>query len=127
MHGLNTYPAHPAVLTDFAIDPGGRQHHFGRQLNRGGGGDAQIGTDREASLGQAIQVTNDIHGGLELVCHRHNRVALTNRVMRQTHTLLFGELREVIVENLRGVDREEQVVRARGVGSPAMECRVELI
>ncbi len=127
MNGLNTYPANAAVLTDFAINSGGRQHHFGRQLNRGGGGDAQVGANREASFRQAIQVTNDIHGGLELVCHRHNRVALTNRVMRQTHALLFGELREVVVENLRGIHREEQEVRARGIGSPAMERRVELI
>jgi len=28
--------------------------------------------------------------------------------MRQTHALLFGELRDVLVENLRGIYREEQ-------------------
>src|ERR1700722_7741300 len=91
-NGLNAYATLTPILTDFPIDPCGGEHDFRRKGDGGGGRYTQIRADRQAPLGQAVQVANDIYGRVEVMRYRHDGIALNNRVVRQPHALLLGEL-----------------------------------
>ncbi len=108
------------------VDARGGKNHF-RRKRLDGGRHAQINADREAAFRYSIQIANDIDARVEPLSDRDDRITLTNGVMRHAHALLCAELSEILLEHLRPVDRQQQKMRPRRIGGPAMKGRVEVV
>ena len=94
-----------------AVDPSGCEQHLGGQGDRCRG-DVQIGADGQRSRGQIVHLANNVDRGIESLRNRRDRVASADRVRLRVQALVHRQLRDVLAEHLRAVNREQQVVRA---------------
>ena len=107
------------------IDPCGCQHDLGGQL-RDRARHAQVIPHGEPA-GQVVQLADDVHAGVELARDGGDRVTAPDAVVVDPETLIGGELLQVLAEYVGRIHRQQEVMRTRGVGRPAMEGGVQLV
>ena len=109
-----------------AVDPRGGEHARSPAAV-GVAGTSRSSPDGEPSVGSVLSLRRIATLVLNCRATRVDRIAAADLVVLEAHALIGGELGDVLLEDRRRIDRQEQVERPGGVGGPAVEGGIEVV